>query len=96
MGGEMTIEDLKKWGAAQGLSGQNGQNYAGSPQQPQHVCPNCGYCPCCGRRDQYAQPWPSYPYPYIGDGIPWTTTISLGSTGSAGLGAASIQPEYWS
>lgn len=27
---------------------------------PQHPCPSCGYCPCCGRRN--AQPW-GYPVP---------------------------------
>ena len=33
-----------------------------APQVPQHVCPNCGYCPCCGRR-QEARPYdPWYPW----------------------------------
>jgi len=31
-----------------------------------HICPNCGYCPCCGRRTPYSQPYypPYYPYPF--------------------------------
>lgn len=29
-------------------------------------CPNCGYCPACGRSDQPVIPW--WPMPYYG---PW-------------------------
>ena len=39
-----------------------------------HVCPNCGYCPCCGRKNPtvpYYPPWPGYPEPYIGDYPIW-------------------------
>lgn len=25
---------------------------------PAHPCPNCGYCPCCGRAN--SAPWPTY------------------------------------
>lgn len=37
-----------------------------------HICPNCGACPCCGRRPYGYQPppfapWPGYPQPYYGD-----------------------------
>ena len=28
----------------------------------QKPCPNCGYCPTCGRPNQY-QLWPVWPYP---------------------------------
>ena len=28
----------------------------------QQVCPNCGYCPCCGRR--WGQPYQPYWPPY--------------------------------
>ena len=51
-------------------------------------CPNCGYCPHCGRGGYrpYISPYipytPSYPYiyPYVGDLPGWqgTTTISTG------------------
>ena len=23
-----------------------------TPPTQQHVCPNCGYCPCCGRKNE--------------------------------------------
>lgn len=86
----------------QAQGGQTQQNYQG---EQQHVCPNCGFCPCCGRRNgQYAYPYPytPYPYPYTGPywGINGTGTISSDQTftvwnglsgGSAGLGAASAQ-----
>lgn len=26
-------------------------------------CPNCGYCPCCGRSDQQVRPYPWRPGP---------------------------------
>lgn len=54
-------------------------------QQTQHVCPNCGYCPCCGRINNpvvpYYPPWPEYPQPYVGDwswatGPAWITRTS--------------------
>lgn len=28
------------------------------PFPPQNVCPNCGACPCCGRRTAPALVWP--------------------------------------
>lgn len=48
-----------------------------------HACPNCGYCPACGRSDRYVRPtrpfvsprpigWPPVPdrpFPLIGDPI---------------------------
>lgn len=28
-----------------------------------NLCPNCGYCPCCGRNNQrFIQPLPDYPW----------------------------------
>lgn len=37
------------------------------PTQP-HVCPNCGHCPTCGRRDV---PWDTQPeYPWQEDNLP--------------------------
>ena len=45
-------------------------------QQTQHVCPNCGYCPCCGRKSPavpYYPPWPGGAQPYIGDWPTWPT-----------------------
>jgi len=51
---------------------QTGQAWGGiQPPQPQHVCPACGHCPCCGRGGYQFQPWPGYPNPYIGDPIPY-------------------------
>jgi len=38
------------------------------------TCPNCGYCPTCGRQ-RYAGPW--LPYPYWGWTNPnWVVTTS--------------------
>jgi len=42
------------------------------PDEQQHACPNCGYCPHCGRSDRqppvipapYPVPVPARPYPY--------------------------------
>lgn len=46
---------------AQGVINQQEQiNTTGTYQvpQPQHVCPACGYCPCCGRQTlQPYNPW---------------------------------------
>lgn len=28
------------------------------------VCPNCGYCPYCGRGGYHTYPWQPYPGPY--------------------------------
>lgn len=52
------------------------QSWSGDPNyapwnQPKHTCPNCGYCPHCGRGGGYVpcypgpiNPWPPYtPYP---------------------------------
>ena len=44
-----------------GQTNQIGQAWGGTytPPQPQHVCPACGYCPCCGRQTiqpHYTQP----------------------------------------
>jgi hypothetical protein len=33
-------------------------------QNQQSVCPNCGYCPCCGR-SRFAQPQYPWTQPYI-------------------------------
>lgn len=32
--------------------------------QPNGACPNCGYCPHCGRGGQYIQPYTINPIPY--------------------------------
>lgn len=42
------------------------------------VCPNCGYCPCCGRSNTpkpITYPWPIYPgiYPIQPYSPPWST-----------------------
>lgn len=31
-----------------------------------HVCPNCGYCSCCGRQPATFHVPPIYPYPWMG------------------------------
>lgn len=54
------LEDFKK------LAEQYNQGHAHISQQ---VCPQCGYCPCCGRpRGNFNYPtyptWPYYPGPY--------------------------------
>lgn len=60
----------------------------------QDACPNCGYCPHCGRGGYYMIPWPYrplYPQPYIPYTAPYrqptwtwgvidsTTTATYGS-----------------
>ena len=42
------------------------QDYAQyqATQSAQHVCPNCGYCPCCGRRNLTVDPYVPYYPPY--------------------------------
>lgn len=36
--------------------------HAEDPLPVKGVCPNCGYCPCCGRGGyQQAPYWPTYP-----------------------------------
>ena len=71
--------------------------------EEQHVCPNCGRCPCCGRGGYQFQPWPRYPAPYIGDVPGWmqwgptcgtATSTPSPYTMAGGIGAASAQPNY--
>ena len=38
--------------------------YQGEQSAQQHVCPNCGYCPCCGRRNLTVDPYVPYYPPY--------------------------------
>jgi hypothetical protein len=51
----------------------------------QHVCPACGYCPCCGRKNAVPVPsypqWPGYPSPYdpIPFWPPYTPTYTCGT-----------------
>ena len=33
------------------LSAQDISQYQDKQSTEQHVCPHCGYCPCCGRRN---------------------------------------------
>jgi len=33
-------------------------------QSAEHVCPACGYCPCCGRRNLTVDPYVPYYPPY--------------------------------
>jgi hypothetical protein len=55
-------------GQCQDLTGscQDTTGYQGG-KQPQHACPACGYCPCCGRGGGYV---PNYPLPYVPPYIP--------------------------
>lgn len=49
------------------------------------VCPNCGYCPHCGRSNGY-RTYPWYPYPWYTP-APWFNppfTISTTPTWTAG------------
>jgi hypothetical protein len=67
-------------GDVQGTQGeQSTQNWTGDPNyapQPRHVCPNCGFCPCCGRRKYEVAPYP-YPYaPYQ----PWPSPTWISTT----------------
>ena len=58
-----------------------------------HCCPNCGYCPCCGR-PYYNQWYPYQPYPWYWQGgtslspsvqnIPTNTPPSVGTGASNG------------
>lgn len=77
----------------------------GTAVQPQHVCPNCGACPHCGRGGYrtypypyYTQPWwgiyPPMPPYYVGDWPTYTTiTCDAGvvTAGAAGGNALSYQ-----
>lgn len=60
------LEALKKTWAAGSQNPQPLQNWTG--QQPrQSACPNCGYCPHCGRGGDQVWPWHyAQPYPYGG------------------------------
>lgn len=51
---------------------QQAHSTLGNPLQYQRPCPQCGYCPCCGRsNNQYPNnqypiyPYPNYPLPII-------------------------------
>lgn len=60
----------------QNLSGANGNsaNFV-------NTCPNCGYCPCCGRpKGWYPQQQPQWPYPYYPT-VTWTFGSSEGTSG---------------
>ena len=77
---------------------QTSGGMVGGGSQTEHVCPACGYCPCCGRRNpQPFYPWypvypvnpvyPVYPYPtYVGD-VPgrnsWTVCLVKDTTSSS-------------
>ena len=54
----------------------------------QHSCPNCGYCPHCGRSNVQPwpmTPWPSYPsYPWWYP--PYTVTWQSNSATSPSIG----------
>jgi hypothetical protein len=58
---------------------------------PTNTCPNCGYCPHCGRGGHqfqpYQQPWQGYPQPYLGDLPGWMGNgqITGGLIGNGGL-----------
>ena len=64
-----------------------------------HVCPNCGYCPHCGRGGYRPMPW--YPQPYwpwyiwtttpTGAAKPITITNTYGSDLTAGSSTMNIQ-----
>lgn len=46
------------------------------PTQPKGTCPHCGYCPTCGRRNDYWRQ-PYYPYWWTNTGdntVSWTTS----------------------
>lgn len=46
-------------------------------QNTQHMCPNCGYCPCCGRANArpYFAPYPYWPYwGQVWWGVPYQVT----------------------
>jgi hypothetical protein len=49
-------------------NGTVGMNPNYPPSDKQHACPNCGYCPHCGRGGWQTQP--IYPYPSYPN---WTT-----------------------
>jgi len=59
-------EEVKKDVEASGILNYIEQMKALYPNtNPAHlgVCPNCGYCPCCGRpRGNWIYPINSYPY----------------------------------
>ena len=82
----MTLEEYANTGTnSQAIGGAQGFAWGGDPNQQttlQHVCPACGPCPCCGRRNPY-YPYPTYPvwpaYPMTPWDIPqpWTITYCL-------------------
>lgn len=61
-----------------------------SNRWPAHPCPNCGYCPCCGRANSAPRPLfvpvPVYPAPYspvYPTTTPWYPPIVWMGSGTA-------------
>lgn len=59
------MEENKQESLCDKVTGQLGKEAYQSPIHPptQSVCPNCGYCPCCGRpRGDWNYPISPYPH----------------------------------
>lgn len=48
---------------------------------PASVCPSCGYCPTCGRKNAYSGQYWYYPYqPITWNSLPGTWTYTSGTS----------------
>lgn len=65
--------------SAKTYQGENTNQYQsgmiGRGSQEQHVCPACGYCPCCGRRVTWPPTYPMTPV-YPPPSYPWYPAYS--------------------
>jgi hypothetical protein len=67
MDNEVKQDNLSGQAQTNPLLGQAGN--VPIPPTKNCICPNCGYCPCCGRPYRNYN-YPYYPaYPYWGNGI---------------------------
>ena len=76
------------------MSNDNTGNQTGGAKHTSATCPNCGYCPHCGRRDAAPMPYPHpvYPAPWIYPRyVPGPTWISQPNT-TIGTGHGTTVP----
>jgi len=77
------LSDFGSSPLGQAASGGLGQ------QSAEARCPNCGYCPHCGRSNTTPyNPWPYNPYPYTG---PYYTVGDYPNVGTATCSGGNTQ-----